>query len=156
MQGRINKDIIIGALFGFGLSQVLPMLDLLGIPDDALCFRFLIYGSIMFGCFAIALLLMFWSRLFDPEERLILNQDPRAKIRKNLKKGLRWVRKSPILMEPEITDAEKGAFRVQVGFPLNRRRKLRNRLTRLVNDGKVPVFLYVFLVRLLGFKVNWK
>ena len=156
MQGRINKDIIIGALFGFGLSQVLPMLDLLGIPDDALYIRFLIYGSIMFGCFAIALLLMFWSRLFDPEERLILNQDPRAKIRKDLKKGLRWVRKSPILMEPTITDAEKGAFMVQVGFPLNRRRKLRNRLTRLVNDGNVPVFLYVFLVRLLGFKVNRK
>ena len=65
------------------------MLGLLGIPDDALCFRFLIYGSIMFGCFAIALLLMFWSRLFDPEERLILNQDPRAKIRKNLKKGFK-------------------------------------------------------------------
>ena len=156
MQGRINKDIIIGALFGFGLSQVLPMLDLLGIPDDALCIRFLISGSIMFGCFAIALLLMFWSRLFDPEERLIQNQDPRAKTRKDLKKGLRWVRKSPILMEPTITDAEKGAFRVQVGFPLTRRRKLRNRLTRLVNDGNVPVFLYVFLVRLLGFKVNRK
>ena len=89
------------------------MLALLGIPDDAFLIRF----PIMFGCFAIALLLMFWSRLFDPEERLIQDQDPSAKTRKNLKKGLRWVRKSPIMMEPTITDAAKGAFSAQVGFP---------------------------------------
>ena len=89
MQGSINKDIIIGALFGFGLSQVLPMLDFLGIPDDADRMRFFIHGSIMFGCFVIALLLMFWSRLFDPEERLIRDQDPHAKRRKNLKKGFK-------------------------------------------------------------------
>ena len=156
MQGRINNDIFIGALFGFGLSQVLPMLDFLGIPDDADRMRLLIHGSIMFGCFAIALLWMFWSRLFDPEERLIRDQDPALRAKKKLKKGLKWVRKSSFMEEPTITDAEQAAFRTQLGFPLNRRRKLRNRLTRLVNDGKVPVFLYMFLMRLLGFRVKRK